>query len=241
MDWSNKIPLYDTQFSTTTDCDVQDCVAESFCHIFYMVHGVRISPRALAVMSHLEIPANRNCGHVLATANSCGVVLYENCPTPDSFTMDSYYQPLTPQESLAMPIQAKLVPSNLDTSPLWTELQWGVASAGVIPERHMVAQINGSQYFDSEPNGIIKPLNYEGATIQWQSSLIINFMIDIRTVKYADGKTMGIMISSPNGTQIINATSEEVWRSWNLPTSYGKPTVNADGTTNWNADLTLNF
>ena len=241
MNWITKIPLYDTQFSVSTETDAQSCTCESFCNIFYMIHGVRISPRALAVMSGLQNTANRTCDNVLATANKRGVVLYENCPTPASFTMSSYYAPLTPQEILTMPIQAKLAPLNLDTSPIWCELQWGVASAGVIPARHMVAQINGSQYFDSEPNGIIKPLNYEGATIQWQSSIIINFMLDIRTVKYADGKTMGIMISSPNGTQIINATSEEVWRSWNTPTSYGKPTVNADGTTNWNADLQLNF
>lgn len=48
-----------------------------------------------------------------------------------------------------------------------------------------------------------------------------------------DGKTFGVLIQTPNGDQIIYATSEEQWRSWNKPDSYQLNTVNADGSTNW--------
>jgi hypothetical protein len=63
----------------------------------------------------------------------------------------------------------------------------------------------------------------------------------IQSVKFADGQTLGVMIDTPNGTQIIKATDEAQWRSWSLPTSYSLPTVNPDGTTNWNAQIQLPF
>lgn len=156
MDWTNRCPPWDTQYCALTHTDVQSCEAESFCHIFYMITGIRISPRALAVMAHLEIAANRNCAHILDTVNSMGVVLWNNCPTPISFTMASYYTPLTAQESQAFPITAILIAADLNKSPLWTELEYGPNLA--IPTRHMVAQINDTQYFDSEAGAPIKEI-----------------------------------------------------------------------------------
>lgn len=54
-----------------------------------------------------------------------------------------------------------------------------------------------------------------------------------------DGKTFGVLIETPNGDQIIYATSEDQWKSWNQADSYQLNTVNADGTTNWAVDITL--
>ena len=171
MDWIKTVPPYDSQYSATTHTDVQDCTAESFCHIYYMLTGVRVSPRALAVMAHLEIMGNRNIEHVLAIANQFGLVPWEDCPTPDSFTMDSYYTPLTPAENKPFPISAKLISADLNKSPLWTELAWGLNLP--VATRHMVAQINGLQYFDSETGAPIKPLNYEGAQVVYQTSIFL--------------------------------------------------------------------
>ena len=50
---------------------------------------------------------------------------------------------------------------------------------------------------------------------------------------HADGKTFAALILTPNGSQIIDATSEEVWRSFSKVDSYQLDTVNADGTTNF--------
>ncbi len=187
-DWTSKVPPYDSQYSATTHTDVQSCTAESLCHIFYMLTGTRVSPRALAVMAHLEDTENRNCTHVLAIANQFGLVPWDCCPTPDSFTMDSYYQPLTPAENQPFRVSIKLTAPDLDKSPLWTEIAWGMNLP--VPTRHMVAQINDTQYFDSEIGAPIKPLNYEGATVQYQTSLIITQMSEIRIVLSSDGKTV---------------------------------------------------
>ena len=51
-----------------------------------------------------------------------------------------------------------------------------------------------------------------------------------------DSKTFGVRIATPNGDQIIYATNEEQWRSWNAENSYGLNTINPDGSTNWSID-----
>lgn len=55
-----------------------------------------------------------------------------------------------------------------------------------------------------------------------------------RKVVFADGKTLGVLVQSPNGDQIIKATSEDVWRSFSKKDSYQLNTINPDGTTNFN-------
>lgn len=194
-DWLPRCPIYDSQYSAITHVDAQSCTAESFCHIFYMLTGIRVSPRALAVMAGLKDPNNRNVENILKTVNSLGLVPYDNCPTPDSFTMDSYYAPLQGIEKNAFPVQVKLIPVNLDISPIWTELEYGATLP--IPTRHMVAQINNTQYFDSEIGSPIKLLTQTttlGAgppQIVWQSSLIITSpMNEAKVVLSKDNKTV---------------------------------------------------
>ena len=190
MDYTNLVPPYDSQYSALTHTDAQDCTAESLCHNYYIMTGVRVSPRALAVMAHLEDANNRNVTNVLATANKYGLVPWNFCPTPDSFTMESYYAPLTETENQPFPVDISLVPFDLNVSPGWTELEWGYDSPGVVATRHLVAQINSTQYFDSEQGAPIKPLNYEGARVVWQSSLKIERSnMDDGFFLAADGKT----------------------------------------------------
>jgi hypothetical protein len=54
-----------------------------------------------------------------------------------------------------------------------------------------------------------------------------------KKVVHLDGKTFGVMVQSPNGATVFDATTEDIWRSWSQPNSYQINTVNADGTTNW--------
>ena len=238
-DWSNNVPPWTNQYDVKSRTDVQDCASESIINVIYMLTGFDASPRALAKLSGTTLQGN-STANIINTINKYGLIPYELWPTPSDFDWKTYYDTI-PQEVLnrAIPCRISLVAASLDVSPLWTEIAWGLNLP--VPTRHMVAQLNETEYFDSEQGSPIKPLNYEGAEIVYQTSLNIKLMITCKTVKFADGKTMGMLIDSPNGCQIIKATDEAQWRSWNLSTGYGKPTVNPDGTTNWEAELTLNF
>lgn len=183
MNWINRCPPYDSQVSVSPHVDVLDCVAESLCHIYFMITGIRVSPRALAVMAHLETPSNRNVLHVLNVANQIGLVKWEDCPTPENFTWDSYYTPLTSAENKPFPVTFKLASPNIEISPLWTELAWGLNLP--IPTRHMVAQVTvasnvvDSIYFDSETGAALKKIadtttSGKGpAVIEYQTSIVI--------------------------------------------------------------------
>ncbi len=234
-DWGNNLPPWTSQFSVPNRVDAMDCASESFINIVYMLTGFDASPRALAKLSGTNHSGNY-MQTVLNAANKYGLIPYELWPTPDSFDWDSYYADI-PQAILdqAVRVKAKFIPTDLNKSPLWTAL---VFSNGV---GHAVAQINLNEYFDSETGAEVKPINYLGGVINYRTSLNIKLMIDCKTVRFADNKTFGIMIDTPNGTQIVKATGEDQWRSWHKPDSYGKPTVNPDGTTNWNVELQLNF
>jgi hypothetical protein len=51
----------------------------------------------------------------------------------------------------------------------------------------------------------------------------------------------GVLIDTPNGAQIIKATSEEIWRSWSKQDSYRIHSVNSDSSTDWSVDLEINY
>lgn len=172
MDWTNKVPPYDSQYSATTHTDAQDCVEESLCHILYMITGVRYSPRALGYLTNVT-PLGSSVDEALKAANNNGLILYDLWPTPDSFTWESYYAPI-PQNILATgtSLGLELIPADLNKSPLWTEISLGFDSPGVIATKHMVAQINDTQYFDSEQGAPIKSFTTT-TPILYQTSLLI--------------------------------------------------------------------
>ncbi len=163
MNWP--IPPYESQNSVLTHTDAEDCVSESLCHCIYMLTGRRYSPRALAYLSHTTHFGNR-VDVVLATANNNGLIPYDLWPTPDSFTWETYYTPIPPEvlakgENLGI----ELIAPDLNKSPLWTEIEWG----NPVYAAHMVAQINDTEYFDSELGNPIKPIG--DASIVYQTSI----------------------------------------------------------------------
>lgn len=239
-DWSNNLPPWSSQVAVKSRVDAQDCINEAFINAIYMLTGLDGSPRAGAKLSGTTQTGN-SVSNVVAAFNKYGIIPYPLWPSPADFDWGTYYENI-PTSILKQAIRChiELVPPNLDGSPILTELAWGLNLP--IPTRHLVAQINKTEYFDSELGSPVKPLNYEGATIVYQTSIKITLMISAKIVRFVDNKTMGIMIDTPNGTQIIKATDEAQFRSWNSPTSYGKPTVNPDGSTNWNCvEIQLNF
>jgi hypothetical protein len=246
--WASKAPPYDSQYSGVTHTDVQDCTCESLAHLVFFLTRWWVSPRALAIAARVDLPENRNASHVLAVANAVGFTDYSNCPTPDSFTMQSYYS-FDISKLPMRKLDITLIPSNINLSPFWEELDWGLNLAQ--PTRHLVVGVDtNGNYFDSEPGNALKNINNPStlgaspAKIMWQSSIRINkppYMVIPKRVVKKDGITFGVLLDTPNGAQIIYATDENQWRSWNDADSYQLPTVDDNGKTIWEADIQLPF
>lgn len=191
--WTPFVPTYDSQYSATGHTDAEDCVEESLCHVMFCLTGRRYSPRALAMLTQVT-PSGSSVAEAIKTANFYGLIPYELWPTPDTFTWESYYQDI-PADVLARADKyvISLVPADLNVSPLWTELEFN-PKATLPGPYHMVCQISDSQYFDSEIGAPIKPIDYEGATIAWQSSVACT--IDHFTTETSDPVTTSTPIIS---------------------------------------------
>lgn len=166
-DWSKNLPPWTSQYSVPNRLDVMDCLSESLINIVYMVTGFDASPRALAKLSNTTEAGNYQ-DKVLQAANTFGLIPYELWPTPEEFDWDSYYNEIPP-EILAKAVKVKITirPADLSKSPLWTILRFPNGA------QHGVAQINLSQYFDSELGSPVKALSYGGAEVTSQLSLTI--------------------------------------------------------------------
>jgi len=204
------------------------------------------SDRAMSVLA--ECMPNGNWMYKPAdVGRNIGRILEQEYPAGDPKTWQEYNQPLTPEVMAKMwRFEEKYEWISTDKNSLIHHLKNAPLLITIpLPDpNHVVVLVyvsgNTGYYFDS----------YEGSTnfiktidlnlISSALKLIVKPMITT-TVKFADGKTLGVLIDTPNGAQIIKATGEEQWRSWNKPDSYGLPTVNSDGSTNWNANLQLPF
>lgn len=209
-DWTAECPPYDSQYSAKGHTDAQDCVEESLCHITYMLTGIRYSPRALAYLTPVQ-PTGSSVTQALAAEKVFGFIPYDLWPTPDTFTWETYYADI-PQTVLdqAQFYVIKLLPPDLNVSPLWTELEFG--SNLPIPTRHMVAQINQTQYFDSEAGNPIKnisdpsPLG-SNAIIAYQTSISLTpiTMSQIGTQNYKGELRITLKASTEAQWQVLCA------------------------------------
>lgn len=199
MNWINKIPPFDSQFSNGVD--VFDCVEESFCHIIFMLTGFRASPRALGKMVGVDSNGS-GIYQCLYTALTHGLIPFEDWPTPESFTWDSYYSPIPPEVSQHVKFfDISVIDPDLAKSPLWTQLSFAGRN-GQGSTLHWVAQVNSLEYFDSEPHGAIKSLTYGGAVVLSQHSLIVK------------EKYMGLLKTQNKGGElriVIPATTPVDW------------------------------
>jgi len=121
------------------------------------------------------------------------------------------------------------VPDNQKGVPPYLGLHTHLETSVYLKAKNYVGYIN----LGKDPQGRIDPmlvLAYKG----------ISMLVPKRVVKQ-DMVTYGVMIDTPNGCQIIYATGEDQWRSWNKQDSYQLPTVNAAGATVWEHDYVLPF
>lgn len=161
-DWSAFLPPYDLQYSLANGVDAEDCIEESLRNIIFMITGFYASARALAFVAGVTLQGSDTFEALsAATKKYYGLVPNSLWPTPQgTFTWKQYYQPV-PQEILSqyVPISIKIVPVDLSKSPGWTILRFPNGA------QHGVAQFNSHQYADSEPNGLVKELTYNGAVV----------------------------------------------------------------------------
>lgn len=202
-DWTPFVPPYDSQYSASGHTDAQDCVEESLCHIVYMMTGKRYSPRALAYLTPVQ-PTGSSILQALAAQKVYGLIPYDLWPTPDTFTWETYYADI-PQTVLSQAdfYTISLIAPNLNVSPLWTELEFGANLA--VPTRHMVAQINQTQYFDSETGNPIKNISDPSSLgsnpiIAYQTSISLTqiIMAQFKTQNYKG--ELRIILQSDNET-----------------------------------------
>lgn len=195
MDWSAKKPPWTSQYSVPNRVDAMDCLSEALINIVFMLTGFDPSPRALARLSNTGIAGNSEEA-VLNAANSYGLIPYVDWPSPQVFDWAQYYTPI-PKDVLlkAVAVEIKRIPPDLNKSPLWTILRF---PNGV---QHGVAQLNETEYFDSEQGSEIKPLNYAGAAVVLQSSLQVTIkgaFMDALVPKSANiGGEEGIFLAAP--------------------------------------------
>lgn len=201
MNWINKIPPFDSQFSNGVDAF--DCVEESLCHIIYMLTGFRASPRALGYLLFRDGKLTTNGSAItdaVLYANKFGLIPYESWPTPDSFTWDSYYAPLPPETLLhAKFFNISLIDPDLNKSPIWQELSFPGRLGSTF---HWVAKLNELEYFDSEPHGAVKPLIYGGAVELSSHSIKIKPMPQFKTQNYKGELRI-----------VLQADSEQTWEA----------------------------
>lgn len=142
-----------------------------------MLTGFDGSPRALAKLSGTTEQGNSK-NKVLETANEYGLIPYEAWSTPEDFewntpgnSIPDYYEEI-PREILwqAKKVKIELIHPNLNKSPLWTIIQFPNGQA------HGVCQINEREYFDSEEGAEVKPLDYMGAKVIYQTSIKVKFL-----------------------------------------------------------------
>lgn len=183
-DWTSRISLapnssdgkplyYLSQYSVTTHTDFEDCTSCSFVRIVYCITGRLYSQRALAKLSGNTLNGN-TFANVLRAANNGGLIPEELWPSdPAGHDFNSYMADI-PQDVLdkADRLTSSLVAPDLNISPIWTELEFNPNAAQPGPE-HAVCQINITNYDDSEIGNPIKPLDYEGAKVVYQTSIVV--------------------------------------------------------------------
>ena len=197
-DWTTRVPEYESQYSTITHTDYEDCTCMSLVHVIYCITGRRYSARALATLAQVT-PQGAWCIDVLNAANKYGLIPYELWSDDAVYDWNGYYAPI-PQEVLdkADKLPLSLVPSDLNVSPLWTEIEFNSNMIQPGPF-HMVCQINGTQYFDSEVGAPIKTIVLDGqypSKVPWSSSVVVG-LPDHYTTETSDPVTTSTQTINP--------------------------------------------
>jgi len=162
-----------SQQNTFIHVDFEDCTSNSFVRILYCITGRLYSQRALAKLSG-NTPNGNSFENVLNAANNGALIPEELWPSdPTNLDWNSYYADI-PQDVLdkADKFTISLVPYDLSISPGWIVLVFNPNATVPGPE-HAACEITDNDYYDSEIGNPIKPLNYEGAIVNYKTSVVV--------------------------------------------------------------------
>lgn len=205
MNWTN-LPPFEPQYSAATRTDVMDCIPMSLCHIIYMMTGRRYSPRALAYFAKVT-QSGSSVTEVLKAVKTFGLIPYDLWPSPEIFTWNSYYEPVPVEvANQAEDWDIQLIDPNLDRSPIWLQLSFPHGPGD--NSLHFVAQINNTQYFDSEPGGAVKLLATNHPSKQFQASLKLIPKYMPTFVHIFNTNEYGLEFTTEFVTTIVRFTSE---------------------------------
>jgi hypothetical protein len=174
-----------------------------------------------------------------------GVVKQEDWPVPPNYNWNSYYAEI-PQNVLDKEVKREIAYAGIakDKASLLYHLKQAPIKI-VIPEPHpnhevLLLHIEGDtgHYFDSyAPFNKTIPLN----KIHYAMKVVLKGVQVFPTKKVKVNGSYGVLIDTPNMTNITKAEDEAEWRSYSKSDSYKINSVNPDGSTNWDIDLEINF
>ncbi len=177
-------PPYNPQSSLSADSD--SCQTQATLHTLEMMQGnkQRWSPRALATLAGIDPKSGGSIQQVVNAINKYGLIPYELWPDLDGpWTDTEFYAPI-PQDVLAKANKSYLVTviaADLTKSPLLVQLNLSTEV------RHLVAQFNEDEFFDSYQPAVKKLSGYPPSAIggKWSLKLSLRNM------------TFGFKVSDP--------------------------------------------
>lgn len=241
--------------------DSMSCVSFSACTAIEMqekfLTGIErnYSDRWIAKMSGTTVDGNW-LWKVGDTIRNLGMVAETSYPAPSNFTFAQYHADIPEPKLSELKAEGQIWKAKWDVKTefintsigLWTSVKEDLtkhlkhAPLQIVIPGHAIVNIFCEQdlarYFDTY-YPFEKTTKYSNIQTAYKYVLTPKNMFTVRKVKV--NGTYAVLIDTPNGLQILKAVSEEIWRSWSKPDSYGIKTVNGDGTTNWDVDLEFNF
>lgn len=227
---------------------------------------VEFSERALGAMAGTTSQGN-DFGHVSAAAESQGLIPNSKWTWDynKQKTYAEYYQ-MPPAELLVLAKEFlkhfslthqpmgtnESIDDGLQVSPIWAALpvcpDWNTGNVHKCSRTQMDHAIvieghdsSGYTIDDHYPPYIKHLSNDYFIPARWKLAVIPKdqFMFKVKKVKI--NGAYGVLIDSPNATDIVKAIDENEWRSFSKPDSYGIHSVNTDGSTDFTVDVEINF
>lgn len=185
-----------------------------------------------------------------------GMVKEESYPAPPNYTWEQYHADIPAAKLAELKKEGEQWKQKWDVKTEFINTSIGMwitvkedlmkhlkhAPLQIVKPGHAIVNIFCEEdlvrYFDTY-KPFEKTLAYTQIQTAYKYVLTPKTMYTIKKVKI--NGTHGVMIDTPNGAQVLKAVSEDIWRSWSKPDSYGIKTVNGDNSTNWDVDLEINF
>ncbi len=211
-DWRPYLVKEEKQFSN--NADTMGCVSFSLTNLLEIQNkffgiDVNFSDRFLAKMSDTT-PQGNYLDKVAETARKIGLVLEEEYPTPDSYTWDSYYAPISAEIALKAVKQEIAYESiSVDKESLLKHLKQCPLQITIpVPRPNhavVLVAIEGDTafYFDSYPT-YLKTINIDKISYALKVVLKGNMNTYVKTINLDGEIAAYIPLSDPTQIELLN-------------------------------------